>query len=246
WVQTGAPVSHQGYTVTAVAFGRRGKGDRLPGVLFQRKMPEHRGITIVANLQGIEPYVGPNLTAQGLADELLRVEESVLVLDLFMTGSLYDPMLAEKRDPFALHFTAYNRTDLQERIQDLATAAVVCRRFAPRVALCGANGAGALAMLAAPLVDAVVADADGVDSTIDDVLMRPDMFSPGLRNFGVFQGAAGLAAPNPLLIHHTGNAFPVIWLEGVYSHQKPAGRLEVSVAPFSDIEIARWVGGVKK
>ena len=62
-------------------------------------------------------------------------------------------------------------------------------------------------LLAAPAADAAVADCDALDVSSDETLMAQDLFLPGIRNLGAFEGAAILAAPNPLLLHNTGGKF---------------------------------------
>ena len=84
------------------------------------------------------------------------------------------------------------------------------------VILWGAGRGGLWALLAAPAAGAVVADCDQLDVTSDDALLAPDLFCPGIRNIGTFEGAAMLAAPHPVLLHNTGENFPTVALRSTY------------------------------
>src|SRR5947208_62157 len=72
-------------------------------------------------------------------------------------------------------------------------------------------------LVAAPAEDAVAADGDALDLNNDTALLSADLFAPGLRKIGVFAGAAALAAPHPLLVHHTGKGFPFAFLRDAYA-----------------------------
>src|SRR5207248_590435 len=78
-----------------------------------------------------------------------------------------------------------------------------------QIVLLGAGSAGLATILAAPGADAVVADANALDTSDDQALLAPDVFSPGLRTIGTFEGSPLLAAPHPLLLHNTGQNFSV-------------------------------------
>jgi len=65
-----------------------------------------------------------------------------------------------------------------------------------RVVLLGTGVAGLWALLAAPAADVVVADVNNMDISDDQTLLDFNLFTPGLRNIGSFEGAALLAAPH--------------------------------------------------
>ena len=143
----------------------------------------------------------------GLPLALLQRGLAVLTVDHFSTG---DPP-----DQFANFYTTYNRTKLQERVRDLLTVCAAAGSVAdprgPRffkvtfwAPVVPASGR----LLAAPGAGAVIADCDQLDVTSDQALLAPDLFCPGIRNIGTFEGGAMLAAPHPLLLHNTGAGFP--------------------------------------
>ena len=150
-------------------------------------------------------------------------------------------------DPFANFFTTYNRTRIQEQVRNLVGACTFARSGlkAKRVILCGAGRAGLWAMLAAPAADAVVADCNQLDVSRDEALLAPDLFCPGIRKIGTFEGAAMLAAPHPLLLHNTGGKFVTDALRSAYQSIGASRKLQVESSQLSDEELAQWISRLK-
>ncbi|PYM11285.1 MAG: hypothetical protein DME18_14395 [Verrucomicrobia bacterium] len=168
---------------------------------------------------------------------------SVILFDAFLTGAQANAQPAPARKRLDLFFSAYNRTDLQERVQDCITACAFAQAHSKsrRVVLCGSGRAGLWALLAAPAADAVVADCDSLDLTNDELLLRPDLFVPGLRKIGAFDGAAALAAPHPLLLHNAGGNFPTGLLHAAYAAAKAEKAFRAEPARLPDQAIADWL-----
>jgi len=101
------------------------------------------------------------------------------------------------------------------------------------------------ALLAAPAADAVLADCDGLDVSDDEGLLAPDLFCPGLRNIGTFEGAAMLAAPHPLLLHDVGDKFPTDAIRATYRALGASKRLRIESRKLSDNEIVEWISKLK-
>jgi hypothetical protein len=181
----------------------------------------------------------------GLPLALLQHGVDVLRVDRFSTGT--------PTNQFANFYSTYNRTLLQERVRDLLTACAAAgsgvdqhgRRFR-EVILCGTGKAGLWSLLAAPGAEAVIADCDQLDVASDEALLAPDLFCPGIRNIGTFEGAAVLAAPNPLLLHNTGAAFTTEALRSAYQAINAGEKLRVSAARLPDEELAAWVSQAKR
>lgn len=98
-------------------------------------------------------------------------------------------------------FDTYNRTDTQERVYEIVTAALWASREADRVALIGTGLGGPWCMLAAPYAEAVTevaADMSGVDVTSDEALVR-DVYVPCLRRLGDFRTARTLCPPRRMI-----------------------------------------------
>jgi dienelactone hydrolase len=242
------PLPYGAYTVTRIALGRDGRGDRLPAALLTPKDDKLGRTVILAHPDGKSPFLAANGAAQGLARQLVLDGCAVLVLDTFLTGELSDAAASASRIVTRNYFATYNRTDLQERVQDLVTAAAYVRadsKSKREVVLCGVGRAGLWALLAAPAADAVIADCDTFDATSDAALLAPDFFAPGFRRMGGFETAALLAAPNPLVLHNSGDHFPYAGLRGTYTAIAGAKVITVSPAKLSDDDLVKQSLGLK-
>jgi len=60
----------------------------------------------------------------------------------------------------------------------------------------------------------------------------------------VFQGAAALAAPNPVLVHNAGDNFKPQWLKASYAAVQSSGALRIKPDALSDVELVDWVGAL--
>lgn len=228
-----------------VNLGRKGRGDNIPGRLFRPAGASSEKAVILAHPQGITPFLQPGMGGAGpLVSQLIHNGRTVLLLEPFLTGK--GPKAAEGRDdvPFGNYFTTYNRTLSQERVQDLITAAATLRAHgAKEVMLAGFGAAGLWALLAAPAVDGVAADCNGLDLSTDDALCSDNLFVPGLRRMGDFRTAAILSTPHPLLLHNTGphfNAAP--WIAEVYHSLGAGNALRVEEEKLEDEVVAEWMG----
>jgi hypothetical protein len=96
-------------------------------------------------------------------------------------------------------------------------------------------------LLAAPSAGAVVADCSQIDVTSDKALLAPDLFCPGIRNIGTFQGGAILAAPHPLLLHNTGANFPTDAVRSAYRAIGASDKVRVVASALPEDELVRWV-----
>jgi hypothetical protein len=153
----------------------------------------------------------------------------------------------EPTNQFASFFTTYNRTKLQSRVRDLVTAGAAGRalvfggRRDGKVVLHGVGRAGLWALLAAPAVNAVVADGNALEVASDEVLLEADFFCPGIRNIGTFEGAAMLASPNPLLLHNTGGVFPATSIQAAYKAISASRKLRVLTEPAPEAVVVNWL-----
>ena len=190
----------------SVYIGRAGKGDRLPVVMITPPKDALRYLAVLAHPEGKSAYLTSSGEARGLAKTLLDQRISVVVADTFLTGELANPEIAAARKVTANYFSTYNRTDLQERVQDLITTCTFAQTHnkGRKVVLIGEGRAGIWAVLAAPAADATIADVDGLDTASDDTLLAPDLFVPGIRRLRPFESMVTLVAPKPLRLH--GNA----------------------------------------
>ena len=202
---------------------------------------------------------------KGLAKALLARNHTVLLVEPFLTGwvltnSAGEPDLAGLRRRMAdLHrehhqgfFPTYDRTDLQERVQDLITACAFAQAHGKgrKVVLCGNRSAGLWALLAAPAADAVIADCSNLDHTDDRDLEEQYLYVPGIRKIGGFAGVAALAAPNPLLLHYTGPEFynvgdAISMLKDTYAAAGSKNLFKTDTFMLSDERIVDWISALK-
>jgi hypothetical protein len=146
-------------------------------------------------------------------------------------------------DLFKNYFHTYNRTPLQETVADIKIVAKHLRERFPKqkIVLLADRDGGFGALAAAPLVDAVIADAGGLDELNDQDLLEVERFFPGLRRVGSAQGIAALAAPNPLFVHNI-KAWRHDWLTSLYAKKSESFRTQEKRA--SDEEIVKWIEGI--
>ena len=263
------PRTGTGYTQHALHLGRTDRGDNIPALLF---VPTPSGKSEAENASApktgsrmldavvlvhpngkmafLDPHAAFIDAGSGepgkLVKRLLAQGQAVLLLDAFLTGQrASETALAARKRPFGEFFDTYNRTNLQERVQDILTA-IAYLRTRPgvrQVGLVGQGEAGLGALLAAPAADAVAADCNRTDLTTDDALLTEDMYAPGLRRLGDFQTAAVLAAPRPLLLHNTGDKFPAAaWIRDVYGSLGDVRVLHTDTDLTTDAVLTDWLG----
>ena len=88
-------------------------------------------------------------------------------------------------------------------------------------------------MLAAPAADAVIADCNDLDVADNEAMLAPDLFCPGIRSVGSFEGIAMIAAPHPLALHNVGRQFAYERVRGVYNAIGAAKQLTVEITPIT-------------
>ena len=147
-------------------------------------------------------------------------------------------------DQFKNYFHTYNRTYVQDVVADVKVAAEYLRdRFSnANLVLVGSGDASLAALIAAPLANAAVVDAAGIDESKDVDLLKPVAFFPGLRRLGSLQGIAALAAPNPLFVHNIKH-WESTALADLYKNQK-SPVFQQRNTRVDEKEIAAWVSGL--
>jgi hypothetical protein len=202
---------------------------------------------VVVICNGKDSSAPPDAEAKpaGLPLALLQRGLAVLVVERFSTGA--------PAGQFTNFYATYNRTELQERVRDLLTVCAAAGSVAdprgPRfcdVVLLGTGRAGLWALLTGPAAGTVVADCDELDLASDEALLAPDLFCPGIRNIGTFEGGAMLAAPHPLLLHNTGENFPTDAVRSTYRAMGASDKLRVVAARLPDEELVRWIAQAEK
>jgi hypothetical protein len=234
--------SFQGGIAKSLALGRTGQPERIPAIYLEPKNARKTSVVVLVHPSGKSAYWNGQMPS-GLAAKILDSKTPVLLIDTFMTGSLDNPEAARKRKPFSNYFTTYNRTDLQERVQDILSACAFARSYVggtPKIILAGQGRAGLWSLMAAPVADAVLADAASFDPTNEQEWLAPDTFTPGIRSLGGFQGAALLAAPRPVLIFNAHPRFADV-LTATYGRIRSAKAAQVSSEPLKEEQMASWI-----
>ena len=197
-------------------------------------------VVVICNGKEAPALTDAGAKPAGLPLALLQHGLAVLVVDHFSTVA--------SSNQFTNFYSTYNRTELQERVRDLLTVCTAAGSVAtprePRfcdVILWGTGRAGLWALLAAPAVGAVIADCDQLDVGSDEALLAPDLFCPGIRNIGAFEGPTMLAAPHPLLLHNTGEAFPTDALRRTYRALGVGDKLRIVADRLPDSELVEWI-----
>lgn len=233
--------------LTRFAVGRAGHGDRLPVVMLIPPKDQHKFVVVLANPRGKAAYLPESAKPSGLARQLLEAGHSVVLLDTFLTGELSDSELSKSRQPFKDYFTTYNRTDLQERVQDLMTVCAFAQNYSKgrRVVLCGEGQAGLWSLLAAPAADAIIADCDQFDSTSTEAFQTAELFVPGILRIGGFAGVASRAAPRPMLVHNASSRFDAEPIARAYSSVNASHTLRREAQRMNDEAIVKWISELR-
>ena len=153
----------------ALLLGRPGKGDRVSGIEIGNGVPS----VLVVNPEG--------------ADAARKnAGTSALLLTAFQTGSSIAP-----RDRSAEFFSTFNRTDDQNRVQDILTAlAYLKQQGAKDLRVVGTGRAAIWALFAAAAAPVPVAFQDNVgDFAGTDQQFLDQFFVPGIQRAGGLEAA---------------------------------------------------------
>ncbi|NLC56640.1 MAG: hypothetical protein GX774_07390 [Armatimonadetes bacterium] len=227
--------------------GRKGRGERVPALLLTRADRTRPAPGVVA--VSPEGIAGCYDTATGqpvpLIQSLLGKGRAVLLLDAFLTGESRAPESRAKEIGEIKFFTTYNRTDTDNRVQDILTALAYLRqrREVSRVQLVGTGVAGLWGLLACALdtkVEAAALDLAGFDPE-DDACYLETLWVPGLRRAGDLRTAAALCAPRRLLLHGASPNFPAERLREAYTAAGKPDAGTVVLEPAGDAGVLAWL-----
>ena len=237
------PVEEDDFTAQPLMIGG---SNQLPALLLKPKTGMENGsATLIVHPHGAMNLINPE-TGQPirLVRDLLAAGESVLGVDLFLTGAHRAADGKVLRDDGIRCFTTYNRTDAALRVQDILTALAYLKSQAAVSThnLIGLGEAGLWCLLAAGFtdVDRTVVDANRFD-TDDDAAYLRTLPIPSIRRVGDFRTAGTLVAPRHLLIHNTCNTFQTDWIAAVYRAVGATDLLRVEAEAVSEENIAAWL-----
>ena len=222
-----------------------GENNPLPSLLLRPTAEAGSGsATLIVHPQGAMNLINSKTgEPTRLVADLLAAGESVLGVDLFLTGTRSATDGKVIRDTSDRYFTTYNRTDAALRVQDILTALTYLKSqvAVSTLNLIGLGEAGLWCLLAAGFadVDRTVVDANQFDSDNDEAYLQ-NLPIPSIRRVGDFRTAGTLVAPRHLLIHNTSNTFQTDWIADVYRAVDAADRLRVETEAVSEADIATW------
>ena len=239
------PTPVEGSDFTAQPFAIGGSNP-LPSLFLTPKAGRENGsTTLIVHPQGAMNLINVETGEPiRLVADLLAAGESVMGVDLFMTGAHNSADGKVIRDTSDRYFTTYNRTDAALRVQDILTALAYLKSqiAVSTLNLIGLGEAGLWCLLAAGFADLdhTVVDANQFDSDNDAAYLRTFPI-PSIRRVGDFRTAGTLVAPRHLLIHNTNNTFQTDWIADVYRAVDAADRLRVETEAVSEADIAAWL-----
>ncbi|MBN1418476.1 MAG: acetylxylan esterase [Planctomycetes bacterium] len=237
-------LSRGGISVEHWWIGRKGKGDRVPAILY---IPaEEAGGVVAVSAAGKAALANRDATPGPLVADLLSAKRAVLAIDAYRTGEYETPIPPQVPPESGNYFTTYNRTRLMCRIQDILTASAFLRdRLGkPSVDLCGLDAAGPWALLAAGVgegIGRIAIDLDRFDYAGDEGIDHP-MYMPHVARLGGLRVLAALAAPRPLLLHDA-DALDLSWICAAYEAAGARANLEAKEDELPAGEVARWIAG---
>jgi dienelactone hydrolase len=233
-------VKRSGAVVRSINLSRKGKADRVPGLLLTPSGKQTGHAVLVVSGGGKADVAGVKLSP--LASRLLARGCQVMAIDAFGVAHPKLPPEAERA-----FFTTYNRTPTANSVQDILTAIswLSAQPDVDAVSLVGQGDGGIWCLLArglAPEVKACVVDADRFDADSDEQ-WADRFFVPLLRRAGDVRTAVALAAPGRLLLHNTDDRFTTTWAERLYARLRSSDALAVTSTRVSDSRISDFLMG---
>lgn len=232
-----------GFTAQPLILGRRGRGDRIPALLYLPEGRDPDSATVVVHPQGKAALVTAAGELNELVSGLLRRGQAVLAIDAFMTGEHLAAAPAQR--PSTVHFLTYNRSVIGDQVQDVLTAAAYLRsRPGIRaVNAAGLGGAGTWCLAARvfdPELRRVAADADRFEVTPDLPAADP-RYCPALLHYGGMKTLALLAAPRGLLLVNASGAFDADPCRRAYEASRAGRELSLHPDAVGDAELVAWL-----
>lgn len=217
---------------------RQGEDDRVPMMVM---LPRQRKKQMTATLI-VAPEGKSDRKIREMANALLNGGQMVFSLDAFNTGPA--KATRDTSDPL---FTAYNRTDDDNRVQDILTALAYLKNKPEinAINLVGLGQAGLWCLLArsqSPAINRTAVDYNQF-STLSDKAYLEELYIPGIRRAGDLRTAIAIAPTTMLLIHNTGSHLDAEPLRQVYRINNVEHQLRINEKPIQQREIVSWLLG---
>ncbi|NOY77805.1 MAG: hypothetical protein GXO76_08045 [Calditrichaeota bacterium] len=183
---------------------REGKHDWIPAVWVKPALPSGSAVLVISGRGKKCLFQADSGKLAVWVQALLSKGESLLAIDPFGIGEHVLPKGTQTaRNKRVKFFTTFNRTDVQEQVQDALTALEALERLSgsDTLSLLGLGKGGPAALLAGALtqnLQKIIIDGSVFRGRKPEVLLR--YFVPGLGRIGGFTLAAALSAPQPLQV----------------------------------------------
>ena len=231
-VKTVACRAGDGFAVSRLLLSRTGQEDWIPAIFYQPSTGKNEATLLVNSLGKAA------LAPEGAPDEriLKRLAQGqcVLVIDVFRIGEHILPAGMKGRSEDIPHFTTFNKTDLQERVQDIVTAAAFLHEKY-RVNLMGLGEGGWWVLLAStqiPTIESLLADLNALDPSAE-ALQVERLFAPGLLRIGGLPTAAVLSRAKKMILYNVSKAFPIEKIRRARQWRKGGKEIEFHSGDYS-------------
>lgn len=235
--------SDNGRKVERVTLGRKGVGDQLPLWMVSPAQGQPEFVVVLVGPEGKSAVMDGDGNLTPRAGRILGAGGAVVGADLFLTGELADAGVSAQRDHFKNYFTTHNRTDLQERAQDIATVVAYARarHKGAKVALWASAGSASWALLAAPAAEWQVVDAAGFDESDAAQLLDRANFVPGYRKLGGVATALTLAREGAFLVFNAKSSLNLAPAKAVFAAAGKSRNLDARAVAVADEEVVDWL-----
>ncbi len=195
----------ENYLLRKLLIARKGKFDWIPAI-FVEPAHSYGSAVLVVSGKGKGSLFSPR--SQDLSKWirfLLHKGVAVLAIDPFGVGEhILLKGTKTERDEKVNYFTTYNRTKVQEQVQDVLTSTVALEKLSGvnKIGLIGLGKGGPVALLSASLeknFQKILVDATALEAKKKNLLLS--YFVPGLGRIGDFTTAAAFISPQPLTIY---------------------------------------------
>ena len=220
------------------------RGSRVEARLWRPKGDSIRAGVVVVHPEGYAAIMKDGSGRPGrLLTDLLRNRFMVLGIDTFRRHS--SKITSQSPAKKVNFFNTYNRSDDANRVQDILTAVGYLRgkQEIQQIHLVGLEKAGLRCLLARAMnsqVKRLVADVAQFATEDDQAYLR-HLPIPGIRRAGDFRTAVTLAVPGALLVHNTGDGFPIQWIQDAYQAGGAERNITIKQNKLSEAKIIRWL-----
>jgi dienelactone hydrolase len=194
----------EGFTTSRLLVAREEENDWIPCTFYQSLEPGHATAILTAG-QGKSSWVSKGQSKpKNIVRWLMKTGINVLIPDLFKQGehNLQGGTIT-RRNEETEHFTTFNLTDRQNRIQDLLTLISFIKQtdLSQRIGLYASGQTGITGLLLATVsseLDRIVLDGNRFNPTTDQNMLSLDV--PGIMRIGGLKTIAALASSQHITI----------------------------------------------